>query len=83
MRAKFLRYPRRSVVGVGGDELQRLVLHVQSHVAHPGDAALVPRTLKLRKMQTFCQHGDGDGGGGGLEAVALLRGLLEKGDAVF
>lgn len=31
-------------------------------------------------MQTFCQHGEGDGGGGGLEAVALLGGLLEEGD---
>lgn len=78
----FLFYPRRSVVGVCGEELQRLVLHVQRHVAQSGDGALVQRALKLWKMQTFCQNADGDGGGGDLEAVDLLSSLLEDGDTV-
>lgn len=79
---QFLFYPGCSVVKVCGEELQRLILHVHRHIAHSADGALVPWTLKLWEMQTLHQHLDGDGGGGGLKGVYLLRGLREEGEHV-
>lgn len=68
-------YPCGSVVGICGEDQQRLVLVVHCHSAHSSDGAVVLRPLKLWRVETLPLNANGDGGGGKLITVHLLSSL--------